>query len=655
VQNLLNDLTQLLKQDARLVAEGDILKNKVVELALKPDRDLLRLLLSHKRLKDHFFVDVDGVLVLDKEKFLQFVSNKSFLPDSYTRFKNKIGLSTNDEYLSTKKDVVLVWPYKDCVLEGGQTKEEEKRDEIFWNVILAPDEIDRLFEAKVLTNFKRYDSRGGHAVREIKEAESFVFKGNNLLVLHSLKKRFHEQVKLIYIDPPYNIENDGFNYNDSFNHSTWLTFMKNRLQVAWELLKSDGAIFVQISDVNVSRLRLLLDEIFGEHNFINKITVKTKSPSGFKTVNLGVFEVAEYILIYGKNKKEWKYNPQYVPTEYDTNYSFFVVNKSDGPDRWRFERISETLAKSEGYANAKNYPKQISREVFDLKVADFALKNADRVFRLTEIGNDAGKDTLNTKTESLKKPNQVFVVKREKHSDRYILNGQEMSFYEKKVKKIDGKVTPTTLLTNIWSDIPWEGIAGEGGVKLKRGKKPEKLIRRIIDMGAYNSGDIVLDFFVGSGSTCAVAHKMGKQYIGVEQLDYEENDSDARLQNVIRGDKTGISKVVDWNGGGEFVYCELMTLNERFVQKIKATKTKSELKEIWEKMKGEAFLSYKVDPKEIDANSNDFADLSLEDQKRFLLEVLDKNQLYVNLSEIDDKTYDVSEEDKNLNRQFYGV
>jgi len=241
MENLLNNLKSLLQKDERLISEGEILKNKVIELALKLDKGLIKLLLSDEKMREVFFVEVDGTLIFDKDKFVKFVSNKQFLPDSYTAFKNKIGLiDEKGEFISEKKEVVLSWPYKDCVLEGGMTKEDQKRDEIFWNEILASDEISRLLDPKVFTNAKRIDAKGEHKFDGFRIDENgdikdnLIIKGNNLLALHSLKKRFAGKVKLIYIDPPYNTrkEADEFKYNDRFNHSTWLTFMKNRLEVA---------------------------------------------------------------------------------------------------------------------------------------------------------------------------------------------------------------------------------------------------------------------------------------------------------------------------------------------------------------------------------------------------------------------------------------
>jgi adenine-specific DNA-methyltransferase len=183
--------------------------------------------------------------------------------------------------------------------------------------------------------------------------------------------------------------------------------------------------------------------------------------------------------------------------------------------------------------------------------------------------------------------------------------------------------------------------------------KPEKLLKRIIELST-ELGDIVLDYNLGSGTTCAVAHKISRQYIGIEQMNYIKTVTVERLQKVMKGDQIGISKEVGWQGGGDFVYLELAEWNENFVKKIQKAKTKEKLKQLWETMKEKAFLSYKVNVKAIDENAKDFKDLSIENQKRFLLECLDKNHLYVNYSEIDDEEYRISKEDKKLNKEFYG-
>ena len=253
-KNFNEKLIELLKTDTRFNEEGELVKAAVTDRAWKIDHDLVRLLLGDADIKAKFFDEIEGHWIFDINTFIEYVSDKNFLADSYTRFRNRIGLNIDDKFLRERGEVSLVWPYKDCVLEGGQTKQEEKRKEIFFNEILAQDEIDRLFDPKVLTQWKRYTVDGEEDVMGFKRDESgtirenLIIKGNNLLALHTLKKQFQGKVKMIYIDPPYNTGNDSFGYNDSFNHSSWLTFMRNRLEVARELLKNEGIIFLHIGD-----------------------------------------------------------------------------------------------------------------------------------------------------------------------------------------------------------------------------------------------------------------------------------------------------------------------------------------------------------------------------------------------------------------------
>jgi adenine-specific DNA-methyltransferase len=275
--SLLTKLSKLIEGNPAYIVEGKLNKNLLAADARKYDSNLLNTLQKDKEIKEHFFTETDGGLVFKKDVFLQFISNKQFLPDSFTKYKIKIGLGNDDgSLLAENGDVVLNWPYKDAILEGGQDKEDQKRSEVFFNEVLAPDQITRLLDDKVFTNWKRFDKGGEHELDELKDNDNLIIKGNNLVVLHSLKKRFTGKVKLIYIDPPYNTGSDSFGYNDKFNHSTWLTFMKNRLDVAKKLLRKDGLIFVQCDDNELSHLGVLLSEVFGRENFINLVTIKTK-------------------------------------------------------------------------------------------------------------------------------------------------------------------------------------------------------------------------------------------------------------------------------------------------------------------------------------------------------------------------------------------
>lgn len=666
--NLFQELEKLLRMESRYCSEdGVLLKNSIVESALALRPDLIRMLLTHKGLKNNFFSEVDGILVFDKVRFQKFVMNKRFLPDSYTCFKNKIGLTGDDGYfLAESREVVLSWPYKDCVLEGGQTKEDAKRNEVFWNEILAPDEINRLTEPKVMTNFAKYDVDGKHEVSEVSEQDNLIIKGNNLLALHSLLKKYRGKVKLIYIDPPYNTGSDSFNYNDNFNHSTWLTFMRNRLLVARELLRNDGAIYIHVDHHEFCYTNILLDEVFGKENKVQIISVKTASPAGFKTVNPGPIDVTEYILFYTKNKPTYQFAKGYVAVGYNSNYNLYL-ERSDNIQDWKFTPIKEKVIDALGFNSekeAKNKYGDLWSSVYSAALEDFAYKNAANIVSIRDPHKPT--ETVKQLIKESKTVNYVLAYERENGTTMYLYKGGALAFYSNKMQYIDGKMTITELLTDFWDHISWAGIANEGGVKLKNGKKPEKLIKQILDISTTEN-DIVLDYHLGSGTTAAVAHKMGRRYIGIEQMDYGENDSVVRLQNVIgrkvqdgmfdkiESDQSGISKTVDWKGGGSFVYCELAKANQNFVDEIISATTKEQLNSIWERMQSTGFLSWKVNVKQINAEANNFEELSLDDTKRFLAECLDKNLLYIPLSEIDNAEFSITDTDKRLNSQFYGA
>ena len=231
---------------------------ELMNLASQDDDKLLEFLLSNESFKQRFFTALNSAFIFKKEEFLSFL-NLRLLNASYTKFSNKIGLSTHETFIKKDDKVVLNFAFKDCILKGGASKDEDKKNEIFFNEILAKDEIDVLFARKALQNFELI---GQGDLKENLNNANLLIKGNNLLALHSLKKKFANKVKLIYIDPPYNTGNDSFNYNDNFNHSTWLTFMKNRLEIAKEFLRDDGVIFIQCDDNEQAYLKVLCDEIF---------------------------------------------------------------------------------------------------------------------------------------------------------------------------------------------------------------------------------------------------------------------------------------------------------------------------------------------------------------------------------------------------------
>jgi len=659
MQNLQNELIELLKQEDNLVVDGHLNKNKIVELALKVEPQLISLLIKNETFKKHFFQEVSNVLVFDKIKFQRFVNNKSFLPDSYTAFKNKIGLITNDDdldnFISTSNEVVLAWPHKDCVLEGGQTKEDQKRNEIFWNETLAPDSVDRLLDAKALTNFKKFDKDGEHKVTALKGNENLILKGNNLLALASLLKTHRGLIKLIYIDPPYNTGNDGFQYNDNFNHSTWLTFMKNRLIIASQLLSEDGTICISIDNNELSYMQVLCDEIFckdeGKSNKKNIITVKRSSVSGAKVINKGVVNVTEFLVIYSKNHLKWNPNRVFRKKERDNRYGSFITNIEENYENWKFSSVLEAFS-AELKIEKSKLKKTLGSE-YEEKLENFYYSNSNRIFRFVALDDNAVSDkVVKLKKISKEDPNKVYLLEREEKSNYYLYKGQAILFFEERLVNIDGHKVFAELLTDIWDDVLPNDLHNEGGVSLKKGKKPEKFIQRILELFS-NESDVVLDYHLGSGTTASVAHKIKRKYIGVEQLDYEKNDSIVRLNNVINGEQSGISKAVNWQGGGSFVYAELKQYNKKYIDLIQDAETKEQLINVWDEMQDTAFLSYQFDKKTFNERLEAFKTAPIEEMKQYLIEVLDKNQLYVNYSEINDETFKVSQEDKDLNQQFY--
>jgi adenine-specific DNA-methyltransferase len=645
-------LIDVLKKDDRLVVDKKLAKNKVIELALQLDADLLRLLRTSKDLMQTFFQKVDDVLVFDKVKFQSFVSNKQFLPDSFTEYKNKIGLASGKQYLTDNNEVVIAFPYKDCVLEGGQTKEDAKRNEVFWNETLAPDEIDKLLEPKVITNLKKYDSKGEHSVKDISPEDNLIIKGNNLLALHSLKKTHKGKVKLIYIDPPYNTGTDSFQYNDNFNHSTWLTFIKNRFQIARDLLREDGTIFISIDENELGYLQVLCDEIFGRENRANLISVKRGSVTGHKAINPGVVNITEYLLAYAKNKKSWKPNKVLRQRERNERYNVFIKHAEEDCSKWKFGSLLDAFSEEKGIKKT-----QLKKELgddFEMEIFEFIKKNPLAVVQFAYPDPDkVSKETKELIKKSVANKDVVYYQGRDNEADLYLINGQRILFYADRLIEMDGELVTGEPLSDFWDDVLPNDLHNEGGVSFKKGKKPEKLISRIMELST-KEGDLVMDFHLGSGTTCAVALKMKRRFIGIEQMDYAENDSVNRLKNVIKGDSAGVSKTANWKGGGSFVYAELARVNQNFVDKIQDAKNTKELLKLWDEMKKTAFLSYRVKPEEIDATKKDFESLVFEDQQRLLVSLLDKNMLYIPYSEIDDKTYAISKEDKELNAKFYG-
>lgn len=625
------ELERILMGNSDFVVDGALNKNKLTELANKYDSALLKVLMKNASIKSHFFTEIEsGILAFKLETFLQFINNKEFLPDSFTSYKSRIGLSTPDKkYISDNNDVVLNFPYKDCILEGGQNKEEVKREEIFFNETLAPTEINRLLDYKVFENFIRYSSDGESKVDVLGLDENLVIKGNNLVVLHSLQERFSKKIKCIFIDPPYyfikNKPSDTFSYNSNFKLSTWLVFMKNRIESAYKLLRDDGVIFVAISDEGAHYLKVLMDDIFDMENFIADVTWESRksvSSDGLLSMN------SNHILVYARDKNRINKNDFRLALDIES----FMYDDNDGRGPYRVEPF-----------DAPDVRKNLEYAIKNPNTGDVYLPLTGRHWRTDE---------------------QTYLQYLKENRIRFGSKGtskpQYKAYYEE-VKSVGKGKASSTIWHDITPSILWLNLDTNTnatndqvelfGESVFTNPKPEDLVKRAIELST-DEGDYVLDFFMGSGTTPAVALKFNRKFIGIEQMDYINTVSVERLKKVIEGEQTGISKAVNWKGGGSFVYCELKNDAQNTVEQIKQAESLDELLIIFNKMKSSSFLSYRIDPKKM--LEEDFIVLSLAEQKQLLLELIDNNNLYVNYSDIEDVHYNISDEDKKLNRLFYG-
>ena len=640
MQNILNDLVETLKKDDRFVVEGQLVKNKVVELALTLDPGLLKLLLTNKAMKKHFFQDIEGVLIFDKVEFQRFVSNKQFLPDSYTAFKNKIGLTARGEYLTESKEVVLAWPYKDCVLEGGQTKDDKTRKEIFWNTTLAPDEIDRLLSPKVLTNFKSRHRKDAGTVRAVSLKDNLIIEGNNLLSLVSLGKVYASRIKLIYIDPPYNTQGDAntFLYNNSFNHSSWLTFMHTRLQLAKGLLTKDGVIAVAIDDEEQAYLKLVCDEVFGRANYMGTLVVQIK-PSG-RTNDAYLATSHEYVMFYSKEPDQPSINFFELSKKEKEKYN---EGEGDNMHKWR------DFLRTGGYSTPEERENSYYPIYYNPITSDISLENkgADYVQILPIDSNCTARVWRKTPPSFLKhlRAKEIQVTTRR--------NG------EYKVQIID-RIKKGVRPKSVWVDSKYDATSHGtkllkkmfGGEKVFSFPKSLHAVKDVIHLFTTPGGtDIVLDFFAGSGTTGHAVLQLNKEdggnrsFILCEQMDYVKSVIIERIDLAIE----------ELESPASYLYCSLAELNASYLTRISQAKTTQDLEHIWVEMEETGRINYRISPKSPTDNVKAFAELTISEKKQFLNEAVDMNQIYVNYSEIDDGSHHISEIDKQLNHQFYNL
>lgn len=635
---LYETLEQQLKKEPNFVTDnGELKKWVVLNKAQNFDEELIGLLLDHADLKEKFFVNVKGTLVFNQNLFVQFLEQKNYLNDSYTQYKNKVGLTIDGKYLKQRNEVALVWPFKDCILEGGQSREEDKREEIFFNEILAQDEITQLLEPKVLTNAKRIDKDGEKPLDQFNRNEkgtitdNLIIKGNNLLALHTLKEEFAGKVKLIYIDPPYNTGGlgDTFTYNNNFKRSTWLTFMYNRLIAAKDLLRKDGILIVAIDENEQPHLGVMLKEFFKDYE-VHCITI-VHNPRGVQGTNFS----------------------------YTHEYAFFVVPKGQKLIGNRIIDESEI-----DFSNLRNWGGESLRR--DAKNCFYPIVVDPKTSKIIEFGEVCEDDFHPSKREIIK-DGKVYIYpidndnieRKWRYARQSVEEIKDLLRARKKSGQWDVEIGKNFgQYKTVWVDPKYD--ANEYGTKIVRRLVPENKFS--FPKSLYNVKDcvyavvgndkdaIILDYHAGSGTTAHAVLELNKEdggnrkFIMCEQMDYVETVTSKRVQRVI-----------EQNGSDEFVYLELKKYNQTFIEQIEEAKDTEALLQIWEQMKAKSFLNYNVDIKKQDEHLEDFKALSLAEQKQHLCELLDKNQLYVNLSSLNDADFACTEDEKKVTKDFYQI
>ncbi|KPN79082.1 Adenine specific DNA methylase Mod [Apilactobacillus kunkeei] len=643
---------------------GDELnRTKVSEDLRSYDEQLLQSLFEISFINNNFFKEIDGKRIFLIDQLEEAILYDDYWDTSYTKYENKIGLTDNKNFIEESGNVVLDFPFKDGVLTASMTKEDKENgyDDSFLNETIEKDEIDRLFDKKIFNNVERYDKNGVKDTDYFNvDKDNLILKGNNLLALHTIKNKFAGKIKMIYIDPPYNTGKDSFLYNDNFSRSSWLTFMKNRLEIARELLSEDGSIFVSIDENQEAYLRVLMNDIFGENNSLEVFHIQARYTQKSLNEKDNFQPVMEYVLSYAKNKNKFVPNKPY--DDYDLSkfkweieelapgeetelggkkvHIFkkgeYRINKMDKPT---LEGLKDTWASGSvltGNTSGKFFDQQLSKrkEIDGLQV----------LYKVEGIGDDG-------------LGYRYFTGPKKETSIRgQFYSGIPLERLEQIKSGSARKYKPIVNYKDFSGDFG--NIRHEGGVPFNGGKKPEKMLKWLIEM-ATNKNDLVLDFHLGSGSTAATAMKLNRRFIGIEQMDYIKELAVKRLQNVINGDTTGISSDVNWSGGGEFVYSELMQKNMGYLLDLINSKTMNDLHEVYERMKmgvdGSkefADILFQADLEKIEW---DKTKISFTDQRKLLIKLLDKNGLYYNYSEIDDEDVRdfLTDSDYKFNKNFY--
>ncbi len=406
------------------------------------------------------------------------------------------------------------------------------------------------------------------------DTENMIIHGDNLLALKALEQDYAGKVKCIYIDPPYNTgarinaDGDEVGYEDGIEHSEWLSLMKPRLELLEKLLATNGTMTIQIDDNEYARLYLLLVEIFGQKN-LKTIVVKMSEATGVKmahVVNKGrIPKLKEYLIIARKEGIKDLHLEKVPKDKWDNEYKTYIKNFKKS-DYILLQEIAENEERTESDVQRcddilKNISFSSLSDIYkENKIKDKKSKeifNFNNAWRIVQIASMSGSAKLISDSKRDNIEGDAFAIETPTKKMYFIKNHYDMSVSTPRIKLLFAEKYLTVHPGDFWQDIKTTGLDNEGGVTFKKGKKPEELIRRIIKMSS-NEGDLVLDSFLGSGTTAAVAHKLRRKWIGIEMGPHCTSHALPRLKNIVEGkDLQGITKQVDWQGGGGFKFYTL--------------------------------------------------------------------------------------------------
>lgn len=630
------EIEKILKQFGdKYFIGNNINKSKIIQDLDNYNSSLIKAFIVNETIKKYFTIEIENNTIFKVNNLIELFENNEYWKDSYTRYSKKIGLTVDGEFINESNDVVLDFPYKDTVLKASMSKEDTDKndlrpDEPFLNEIIAKEEIDVLLDKKILVNAKKFNHKDGSEskVTEYND-ENLLIKGNNLISLHTISHKFSNYFDVIYIDPPYNVKssNNTFVYNNNFSHASWLTFMKNRLEIAQSLLKqNEGVLIIAIDENEVNYLGVLIDELF--INYESHLITVVHNPRGVQGTNFSYTH--EYLyFVFPKGKKliqDRILEDNEISLSNLRNWGG-ESERGDGKNTFFSIQININTNEVVGFGDvlpSDVHPNQTEIQDEIAFVYPIDSNGIERKWRYARQTIEGIKEML----YPIKKSNNHYEVMIGKNFGQYKTVWQSPRYDA----SIHGKQLLKKLVPSADFSFPKSVYAVYDALyAVIKNKKDAK----------------VLDFFSGSGTTAHAVQMLNKhddgnrKYIMIEQMPYIKT---TQIKRLLAED--------DAKKNDDFIYVELMEKNRGFIKSIQNAQSWNEIYNVFSFMLEEAEIDFRADLEEI---KETLYSLTLIEQKRLLIQIIDKNQLYYNYSEIDDENVKdlINNEDYQFNNSFY--